>query len=599
MNKILSLNTFFIILLPIFIVSHFTKNSGHNISEKTLYTSFSQSYSTDCGYISELCKAIYIDVFPPPGEAILKITDEENEWEVGYVNFFQDHAIVVRNKRGESYFVTNSKNAYVRKKASNVDISNSIKAIFNLPFDRVINKELTERDLQRVYGLNSKVTTDDGVTNVLLGQSLNVSDSDIFVLNPCAGVYTATVSAYIEELGMPFVSPWESVVDQSLSSCISSEEDICVKSGCADAACVVTAILNHSLVAADPAITNTIKANYLRLLFDLTEDEKNRLEQTGNVDVFQNLFDYVIGADALCDKVAVGNEIVDLLEQGVLSDACNISETPQNMLLGVMNESEFQSSNFQSFYERLGVNTSYIIRKHFEHCDPKMNCILDKILNYGLCNEIATDFEELEGAFDLIYHYDYNCMSHPRSNLLKYVNGCDFSGSQSDYAITIPFPNCFTNPETAVSTCDPYTLQIYNKHFCYNLSSLEMAAMFMHETIHSEFNRWVYVAGNNTQEVKFTVSSELWRQIVLQKYGSDVITNHHELMNVYLVPRLTEDLWALNGETDLSRKEHYKYFVYDLLAPDAQLVSLNYMTQAELDNLKNLSSQVTSNLGCE
>jgi hypothetical protein len=105
-----------------------------------------------------------------------------------------------------------------------------------------------------------------------------------------------------------------------------------------------------------------------------------------------------------------------------------------------------------------------------------------------------------------------------------------------------------------------------------------MAAYYLHETMHSEFHRWVYegVSGNIVSHSQFSADGLLWSAIVLKKYGSDDITNHHALMNEYFVPEMTEVLWMLNGETDEAKKEYYKYFVYDLLLSDDLLVSMGY-----------------------
>jgi|GEM_PF-5790099 hypothetical protein len=128
-----------------------------------------------------------------------------------------------------------------------------------------------------------------------------------------------------------------------------------------------------------------------------------------------------------------------------------------------------------------------------------------------------------------------------------------------------------------------------------------MAAIFIHETVHSLFHKLIYdqSAGETLSIQDFSFSSDLWEQAVIAKYGSAAITNHHALMNEYLVPQIAEDLWRLNGETDPSKIEDYKYLVYDLLATDDQLVSLGFMTQQELIDYKNNASSLISNIGYE
>ncbi len=296
----------------------------------------------------------------------------------------------------------------------------------------------------------------------------------------------------------------------------------------------------------------------------------------------------------------IGPELIFLLGEGVLSDACESTISSREMTSLVMNTPSIWTYSVNDFYSDLGEQFDYIVKKHFEHC-LKMECVLDKLLETGLCSDIANSFEELEGDFDLIYQYDYNCMSHPfLSDDLNYGPDCEFSGQQSNYASTRPSPGCFEDEDGSI-VCEPFTIQLYNKHFCDNLSPLEMAAYYLHETIHSEFHRWVYegASGNITSTTQFSANGLLWSAIVLDKYGSDDMTNHHALMNEYLVPEMTDILWTINGETDVANKINYQYFVYDLLLSDDLLISMGYLTQTDLDNLKDLSSQVVSNVGCE
>ena len=41
--------------------------------------------------------------------------------------------------------------------------------------------------------------------------------------------------------------------------------------------------------------------------------------------------------------------------------------------------------------------------------------------------------------------------------------------------------------------------------------------------------------------------SDVWKNIVIKKSGSDAPTNHHQPM-VCFVEKITDDLWKLNGE---------------------------------------------------
>lgn len=98
-------------------------------------------------------------------------------------------------------------------------------------------------------------------------------------------------------------------------------------------------------------------------------------------------------------------------------------------------------------------------------------------------------------------------------------------------------------------------------------------------------------------ESDFGASTDVWREIVLKKYVADTPTNHHQLMN-YIVDNITNVLRRLNGETEPSRKDYYKYFAYDLLHTDQGWVSEGFLSQSELDYLNLLNSQVESNIDC-
>lgn len=85
---------------------------------------------------------------------------------------------------------------------------------------------------------------------------------------------------------------------------------------------------------------------------------------------------------------------------------------------------------------------------------------------------------------------------------------------------------------------------------------------------------------------------------MIKKYGSDAPTNHHQLMN-YFVDRIAEDLWGLNGESDPTRIDYYKYFAYDRFhETDEGLVNEGFITQDQLDYYKLLNATVNNYIQC-
>lgn len=325
--------------------------------------------------------------------------------------------------------------------------------------------------------------------------------------------------------------------------------------------------------------------------------------------VLNDYFDIDISMITKMDE-DLKNELLALIcDSNTLKDPCTNSALEPTKIIDILNTIDNLSDDnisLEDFYEELGKEGDFIEIVDFDQC-PKMDCVLNKVLDYGLCGEILNEFEELEGKFTLRYQYDYN-QSHPQSSELNYgVNG-EWSGSISDLVTTTPKENCGYTDETETElVCNPYSLQLYNKHFCDVLNPIKMASFMIHETIHSFYHKLIFdeavAAGIDPASLtyrSFRARGELFRRAVIKKYGDDSITNHHKLMNEHLVPKIAENLWALNNETDLARIDHYKYFAYDLLKPsDEELVLDGYLTNEELIDLKTKSESVNSNIGCE
>jgi hypothetical protein len=70
-------------------------------------------------------------------------------------------------------------------------------------------------------------------------------------------------------------------------------------------------------------------------------------------------------------------------------------------------------------------------------------------------------------------------------------------------------------------------------------------------------------------------------------------------MSNQFLNQIVDNLWELNGETNINTKNNYKYFAYDLFDDDLGLVTHGFLTQTQLNNLKNLNNNVTSNTTCD
>lgn len=335
---------------------------------------------------------------------------------------------------------------------------------------------------------------------------------------------------------------------------------------------------------------------------------------------FDNTFRYVV--DACCPAVktyeALGfghgqndilwclyngdgdalDEIRALLAPGVLTDPSNPSRTAREMLHNAVEAGcgNGEGLTMEMVYDNLSAIYDFVelfnIDKH-----ARLKCVYEMLKEFGLVGEILGAYEELQGrGLKLRILYDYN-QSFKIGNATRFPYNPDgsFCCGQSDYADTEATIR-YTSQGELISS---YSSIYWNKWFP-DLSPIEMSSYFIHELLHSEFHRWVaeHVYPEPLYQVYFSTESDLWREIVIRKYGEDAPSNHHQLMR-YFVDRIADDLWNINGETDITRKDHYKYFAYDLFHTDEGLVQRGFLTQEELDHLKQLNSTIISSTICD
>lgn len=294
-------------------------------------------------------------------------------------------------------------------------------------------------------------------------------------------------------------------------------------------------------------------------------------------------------ANCLFQNQSLRNEITEL-NSGEIIDINNSSNSTQTLLSNAIHAmNEHGGCSINDLYTSLENTSNFVVIKNFDK-SPKLECVWDKMKTFGLSRQITEGFDELSGEFKLILEYD----DDGNNPLLNYNDDGSFSGQKSDYAITYA-----QIKHTPQGDRYAYSTQIYNKYFP-ELSGLDMARFMIHEMLHSEFHRWVYAEANPKPQSSgdFSVHTDLWKDIVVKKYGEDAPTNHHKLMT-YFVDEIAHDLWQLNGETEEGNIDNYKYLVYDLFTiDDEQLIELNFLSEEELNHIKSLGNSIQNNIDC-
>ncbi|MCP3928097.1 MAG: hypothetical protein GY705_03240, partial [Bacteroidetes bacterium] len=478
------------------------------------------------------------------GQPVAVLEDFGDDWVLYASRAFGDAPTVTAiNNKGQRYLLTLSDNEYLQEKAITENVSKALRVAMNLPFQKLNNKQLSASNIKNVYGADAAVTFNQGVPTIGIQSTPTVGEHALLLgFSEC---FEATVMKYVEHLGKddPFSSPytWAYVVEESLNDYLLSvpgHGSPCFH--CPYHAGVVQVILDHEAVTGSSAhVANTIKRNYLSLLLELTGTETNRLKLSENQEILVKLFDYVIGKGNVYDGVEVGNEVVDLLEEGVMNDACSNNTTQQDMLLSVMNETGFHHFDYDDFYETLGDGYDYvIIQSHLKNDCSKYHCVIDEMMNGSLGTSFVCDllsgFDGTTGnnngvGFHLIISAE-NFASHEELN-------------NSAYAFTQIDKTVFGD----------YTIQIViNTLNCENINIVEIFETVQHELIHADIKRrlievhGLYVSNDMTE-------TEAFHELVFKEYGGQAGTDEHKLMLEYYLEEMVNSLIEMNnavGEYD-------------------------------------------------
>ena len=341
-----------------------------------------------------------------------------------------------------------------------------------------------------------------------------------------------------------------------------------------------------------------VKRNFVGAMLNLNESEMNELFAFGdNNSKLTCILWNSLRAEEVCE---IGYEmagLADAIMNDGFMDVCQTNLTSDDMINESLSELSCDDPNtndplfglsLSDFRDKLNDKYKYIEFRYLDEC-PRIKCAYEKLAEIGLCSEIFDKYEELEGEFDLIISYDYNCETHQvYSNGLNYGQDCSFSGNLSDYADTNPAANCHQG------VCNPFSFILWNKHACEYGNDIQLAAIMIHELLHSELHRWLYEATPNiTSYTQFMTNNPLWIDLVVKKYQDNPPPdgNHHRLIE-YFRDRIIQDLMLLNGDTDTSQENLDRYYmlVYELLAapypsspapPRDDLVELGFLTPQE------------------
>ena len=281
-------------------------------------------------------------------------------------------------------------------------------------------------------------------------------------------------------------------------------------------------------------------------------------------------------------------------------EGCEDNEiTPTDLTIAFLSDG---TGTVDGILDQLTDNKSWFRKVDFDTC-PKLNCVFEQLFADGMCEGILASFEALNNSgqnFGIEFVYDKNCRAR-----LGYNDDCTgYSGGQGNLASTQV--KGLYEEFSGGTYYEPYTRQIYNKFVCSDLSSLQMASLLMHETLHSEFHRLMFetVPGhiNISSEVIFKAGGPLWNRMVENEFGLLNQTNAHRFMYEVYGKNIIDELMRLNHDTDNSEENRrkYLYLVLDYIAPDESdkedLISEGYVSsQAELDELKELSETLISN----
>ncbi len=382
---------------------------------------------------------------------------------------------------------------------------------------------------------------------------------DAFGVFGCDWEKAATIKKYLKNIG------WSSDLELYETYFLFLElalDDCAWECGeCTSPQCVFDAL---SGLPFSPEEIVQLESTFLRYSLGLTDDDLTLLQASENAEIKEKLAALMSGTDDFCRKNEVANEIVDLLEDGVLQDACNSELTPQEMLLSVMDESGFEDFDLNEFYGVLGDDYDFIKLDLSFTENGKLACIWQKfndIDNYFLC-ELAMNFFG-ETYFDLWMRVE-------------------------------PFYGDDANARTRLHKSDGIILMALNKEYIENGCEIKIMKTLLHEIVHAELYR--VVNDPSIDENNFPEIYEAYRQA--QGW-------QHEYMSLWFREKLENALRDIYG--DGYSNEEYEALAWEGL-DEIQVTELDgsityyYQTQAwedlpesEKQQIRNIQNQLDEN----
>ena len=282
-----------------------------------------------------------------------------------------------------TYVLTKSNDVVINSKAIMGQVPAYLNSLY-LVKDVYLSESIEIESLEELIGNAGSLVMDEDEKSLVVtieNEMLLPKDggNDLKIIFGCDWERAITINKYLSRIGWPnhdlLLYPYyvEAALEGCEWECHYCTNPLCVFDGIRE----IGTFTYDELEQLDNAL--------LKYGLALGDGEVARIGETQNIEIKDNLISLMSGED-YCRKHEVGNEVVNLLEEGIMQDVCNpFSVSQQDMILSVLENADFQHLDVEAFYISLSENFDYVIESESYKSNAKIKCIWD------LLNDSSTE----------------------------------------------------------------------------------------------------------------------------------------------------------------------------------------------------------------
>lgn len=234
-----------------------------------------------CRLVPEFCKETndtQLGIIGNDPKAGILVTIGDENFQVFPIELFKNSKELVVRKGEELFILSTNKNEYYTSNSSDYQLPSQLSNLFKLDFEKIINQKLSIEEIANSSGGTVKEVLGSRKSIDFTNSNPPPSTLSTITTEYCTIRFVANVQNYVNEFAyggyITNISNLTSATEEAFEFCPEIyPENFC--NDCKDPVCIIDNLSENSTIS--DIEESVIKANYLRLLMGLSDNEYNWL----------------------------------------------------------------------------------------------------------------------------------------------------------------------------------------------------------------------------------------------------------------------------------------------------------------------------------